>query len=930
MIAYAFARHPSAERPTGIPLSLVALLQLVKTLPPPSKMDAIASSLPVSAAVKALWASSKLGSSVQLPLGNRVSNDEVPAQQEESSTVDTDNNMNELSMKLLPYITSRIKYLSPTDVSIALWSCKKSKINDYPSLKILETRALEKLNRMTPQGLAMSLSAIAEGSGRVLMDETSLTSDTTAFDQAEERVIRSIKYFNSHSLAAVLHAFALARAGSQEFWSTAHDAAVGEALSFSPEEIVRVLTSFANVRSGSRLFSILQPVILERLLQFTQPDLCDLTWAFSVSRFYDSSFWQMLLTALRPETVASQPECCLLYPCLMDLGQVFPWMDPPGRRMYLTYTKEAFWDWQLRMEFATQFADDVANVFETAGLSSALQMDDQGDAASKVQVCADVDGFLVDIYLPELQLAILCHSPLTLHQKLDIPLGSAVLKSRYLKGKGIRVVHLENAVWTSYGNDVEKAKYLASEILSVLESPAPSLRVPANGRTWHDATSGFGDFTFPVIKESSPSKASERDFLTLLSGDADYARALSLDFGNSASIIGTSIIRHEVKDTKNDDISYSSGDRRVSIDEITGKFKISGAKERNAVACDKKDLNEAPFQLSSPKRGEHHEELAISHHDDVRKQTGGGERFQRTRSFAFVDQQHEISTEGSIETDEILHDEVLAQLKELEFKMKEATKIHQQSLKNTKEELKSNSPVEPPPTQRRRLRRQVRSARTISEEDGETLASRSSETNNDLRQTTTTTQDSKVVEDDEIFGETEGRYEATNVYPMSHLREKPRRRGAEKSPSFDVSSSGNDTIQSSGEMYPSPSVGDAAQWLRSGWVKENEFLMKTDKFGEIVANLKEQNKNDDAATWSFSSHPPTVRSWSSSIEGGESVRQNYQKLTIRQSARKRRENDSLEILKVVGEDEVEKGSIEEISDKLDFDSLKNWKNRRKI
>ncbi|CAE7362007.1 unnamed protein product [Symbiodinium natans] len=224
---------------------------------------------------------------------------------------------------------------------------------------------------------------VLEGGVRMPKLEKTSFSDRQLLTDAETLVVRRLGGVIPRDLASVVLGYSLAHAGSAELFSVLQRACLERCPQFPPEQMSRLLWSFATVRLGPALAKEAQVDLLECLPQLTAPAVSDLLWAYCALRHRDPHFFKALLGVLSPSTVANNPRCAQLCPALLDIRIHFPEMDPEGLGRYLSYVQPTFLASQRRIAAAASAVADVTKALESLGMRG--------------RAYAEVDGYVVDV-----------------------------------------------------------------------------------------------------------------------------------------------------------------------------------------------------------------------------------------------------------------------------------------------------------------------------------------------------------------------------------------------------------------------------------------------------------------------------------------------------------------------------------------------------
>ncbi|SCQ16794.1 conserved Plasmodium protein, unknown function [Plasmodium ovale] len=395
-----------------------------------------------------------------------------------------------LLKKSEPIILKSISHFGSSTVSMLLWaySTVENKNGElYFDEKLyfkLKDRALEVYRFMTPKQLSNSLLGLSITIGRTVSGEG--IANTDLHDEVEVYLLRSggeaakggagvtgedrgrshslcgkmtslLSLFAPEDLANVCFSYALVRSGRKEFHTMLQSALLNKASDLSPQHICKVAYTYGNFPfySSYTLLSSLQYEILQRIHQFENNEICDILWCYCVNKFVDEKFCKYLLNVINFEKI-HDPRCALLYSSLSYVNLIDPTiLDSYNVLRIFNFLKNHFWNMQM-LTYPHKFANDIVDVIHNENefiLSSKCNnKEDVVPIFHDVQKVYDFEGFLIDVYFEyrNEKYALFLHT--ALNTTLDgSPLGESILKSRYIKRKKFKTVHLLYHIWKNCG-----------------------------------------------------------------------------------------------------------------------------------------------------------------------------------------------------------------------------------------------------------------------------------------------------------------------------------------------------------------------------------------------------------------------------------------------------------------------------------------------
>ncbi|OEH75561.1 hypothetical protein cyc_08511 [Cyclospora cayetanensis] len=253
----------------------------------------------------------------------------------------------------------------------------------------------------------------------------------------QQHIARRLVGFQPEDLAALASTLALTRGGAPLLQQRLLHVAAEAADTFNATQLSQIVYAFGLLRGSAHLFASLQFPVLERLQQFSVPELCDVVWSFAVARFHEPTFWEPCLSLLPLDRLPGDDRCALLYPALDEIIGALPALKSSRLSRMKAYTREAFWALQLE-EHPSNFAESVGEDADGHLIDVLVQLansESYSPCANPEKKSSCDEGPL------SAQVALLCHADAQLQEALngkaaDTPLGPSVLKHRHLKRKG--------------------------------------------------------------------------------------------------------------------------------------------------------------------------------------------------------------------------------------------------------------------------------------------------------------------------------------------------------------------------------------------------------------------------------------------------------------------------------------------------------------
>ncbi|CRH02402.1 conserved Plasmodium protein, unknown function [Plasmodium relictum] len=382
-------------------------------------------------------------------------------------------------------ILQNIKNFSSSTVSMLIWaySTVENKNNDLyfnNSLYLqLKERALILYKNMTPKQLSNSLLGLSTTIGRTINNKGDVNVDfheeiekyllekekgkiekENSIEKKNKEKYRNftfLNFFTSEDLANICYSYSLVRSGSKELHTLIQSALLNKLNDLSPQNISKIAYAYGSLYffSSYTLLSSLQYEILQRIHQFSHYEICDILWCYCINKFFDANFWKCMLHVIDIEKI-NDPRCSLLYSSLSYVNLIDPSiLDSYNVLRIFNFIREYYWDFQI-MEYPHKFANDVVETLQNENNLIISKKDFLSPHSEKniflyIQKLFDYEGFLIDIYFEHenQKYAIFLYTSLNTTSD-GSPLGENILKTRFLKKKKFKVIHLLFNLWKDY------------------------------------------------------------------------------------------------------------------------------------------------------------------------------------------------------------------------------------------------------------------------------------------------------------------------------------------------------------------------------------------------------------------------------------------------------------------------------------------------
>ncbi|CRG97542.1 conserved Plasmodium protein, unknown function [Plasmodium gallinaceum] len=385
-------------------------------------------------------------------------------------------------------ILKNFKNFGSSTISMLIWaySTVENKNNDLCFnnnlyLKLKE-RALMLYKFMTPKQLSNSLLGLSTTLGRTINNEGDVNIDyheeiEKYLLEKEKGIIEKEKdiekenkknyknftflnFFTSEDLANMCYSYSLVRCGSKELHTLLQSALLNKLNDLSPQNISKIAYAYGNLYffSSYTLLSSLQYEILQRIHQFSHYEICDILWCYCINKFFDANFWKCMLHVINIEKI-NDPRCSLLYSSLSYVNLInSSILDSYNVLRIFNFLREYYWDFQIT-EYPHNFANDVIETLENEN-DLILSKKDQLNASSEknmfhyIQKLFDYEGFLIDIYFEykNQKYAIFLYTSLNTTSD-GSPVGENILKTRFIKKKKFKPIHLLFNIWKNYNQN---------------------------------------------------------------------------------------------------------------------------------------------------------------------------------------------------------------------------------------------------------------------------------------------------------------------------------------------------------------------------------------------------------------------------------------------------------------------------------------------
>ncbi|SOV17334.1 conserved Plasmodium protein, unknown function [Plasmodium gaboni] len=305
-----------------------------------------------------------------------------------------------------------------------------------------------------------------------------------------------LNFFTSEDLANICYSYALVRCGSKELHFLLQSCLLNKLYDLSPQHISKIAYTYGTFYfySSYSLLSSLQYEILQRIHQFCHLELSDILWCYCVNKFFDSKFWKFVLQIINFDKIYD-PRCALLYSSLSYMNIVdSSILESHNVLKIFNNLREYYWDLQI-CEYPHAFANEIVNALNkeneellSKGVHNNMKISKRNDmhidenllnenlqsvylpsqklssdnnhiqnenipTFEYVKKLIDFEGFLVDIYFEykNEKYAVFLYTPLNTTRD-QYPLGENILKTRYMKKRKFKIIHLLYDVWREYNH----------------------------------------------------------------------------------------------------------------------------------------------------------------------------------------------------------------------------------------------------------------------------------------------------------------------------------------------------------------------------------------------------------------------------------------------------------------------------------------------
>ncbi|KAK2198317.1 hypothetical protein BdWA1_001328 [Babesia duncani] len=321
-------------------------------------------------------------------------------------------------------VIKNIPKYSPRNLAMLIWAVGNSRYDSLEMIEALENGAMACVENMTPSQLTLvahGLSLVTDICGKFL-------------ERIQSDIIKHIGHFNGLDLSMLAFAYAKLGAGSVEMHQCIQKEILKHRRDLPADCLVRILYAYAQIGACESTFTHLQMHVLERLHQFHPRDLCTVLWSYAVMEFYDYEFFKTVLEFVNAQDL----KCHLLYPALAITTAVEPKLLNAVTVRLMNHTKDAFWDWQM-----TESERFKAHV-EKSGQRILKGLRNLYGDSLEVKVNANICNFMIDFIfsIRDEKYAMVLHHEYNTFGPNNRPMGHSLLKARYLKKQGFKVVHV--------------------------------------------------------------------------------------------------------------------------------------------------------------------------------------------------------------------------------------------------------------------------------------------------------------------------------------------------------------------------------------------------------------------------------------------------------------------------------------------------------
>ncbi|GBE61697.1 hypothetical protein, conserved [Babesia ovata] len=327
----------------------------------------------------------------------------------------------EMFQRCEPLLLQHCATLPGRNVSMLLWALADSGFESPALLSALESAATASAASMSPANVALCVNSLSQLKG---------AGEASDFHvKIEEEVIANIMHFNGLDLAMLAEGYARLGLGSATLHQCIQESALRYADDLPADCLSKLLWSYGHLVGRESFFAGLQFSLLQRVNQFSAHELCRALWSYAVQRFFDVAFWNSCLTLLDVNQVRGNRRCSLLYPALADLVAVRKELLTADVLRLINLTKGMFMN------------DELASYCADTGERLARALGSLNITASTGDV---FEGFLLDASFEHqgVRHAVLVYTRANTVDSGSRPSGGMILKARYLRRHGIKVLHV--------------------------------------------------------------------------------------------------------------------------------------------------------------------------------------------------------------------------------------------------------------------------------------------------------------------------------------------------------------------------------------------------------------------------------------------------------------------------------------------------------
>ncbi|GFE54556.1 hypothetical protein BaOVIS_019600 [Babesia ovis] len=305
-------------------------------------------------------------------------------------------------------------------VSMLLWALSESGYESPDLTSALESAAIATCGSMSPTHVSICIHSLSR--------LRALSNAPSFHEHIQDDIIDTISHFNGLDLAMLAEGYARLGLGSATLHQCIQESSLKYVEDLPADCLSKLLWSYGHLVGLESFFLGLQFALLQRVNQFSPHDLCRALWAYAVHRFFDLTFWSNCLSMLDADSVRGNTRCYLLYPALCELTSVHKQLLTSDIIRLMNLTKPMF------------VAKEHGSYCDTTGEHLLDALASLGISAS---TGTDHKGFLLDASFTYQDIAyavlVYTHSN-TIGSKS--PSGGMILKSRFLRRQGIKVIHV--------------------------------------------------------------------------------------------------------------------------------------------------------------------------------------------------------------------------------------------------------------------------------------------------------------------------------------------------------------------------------------------------------------------------------------------------------------------------------------------------------